>query len=74
MTWSILARDPASGALVLAVATKFFAVGALCLHGDGGVGAIATQALVNPTLGPRGLRLLHEGVAPADVLIARSAD
>ena len=68
MTWSILARDPASGALGLAVATKFFAVGALCLHGDGGVGAIATQALVNPTLGPRGLRLLREGAVAADVV------
>ena len=65
MTWSILARDPATGALGLAVATKFFAVGALCLHGDGGVGAIATQALVNPTLGAGGLRLLREGAAPA---------
>jgi uncharacterized Ntn-hydrolase superfamily protein len=70
MTWSILARDPASGTLGLAVATKFFAVGALCLHADGGVGAVATQALINPTFGPRTLRLLREGVAPADVVAA----
>ena len=73
MTWSILARDPATGALGLAVATKFFAVGALCLHGDGGIGAVATQALVNPTLGPRALRLLREGIAPADVVAAMIA-
>ena len=71
MTWSIVARDPASGAFGVAVATRFFAVGALCAHADGGVGALATQALINPTYGPRGLRLLREGVPAqtvADVL------
>src|SRR5512137_2065145 len=68
MTWSIVARDPATGAYGIAVATRFFAVGALCPHGDGGVGALATQALINPTFGPRGLRLLREGV-PAPVII-----
>ena len=47
MTWSIIARD-ASGALGVAVASRFFAVGALCPHGRSGVGALATQALVNP--------------------------
>jgi uncharacterized Ntn-hydrolase superfamily protein len=70
MTWSILARDPTTGALGLAVATKFFAVGALCLHADGGVGAVATQALINPTFGPRALRLLREGLAPAETVAA----
>ena len=44
MTWSILARDPATGALGAAVATRFFAVGAICIHVEGGVGALATQA------------------------------
>lgn len=62
MTWSIVARDPATGAFGVAVATRFFAVGALCPHADGGVGALATQALINPTYGPRGLRLLREGL------------
>ena len=61
MTWSIVARDPASGAFGIAVTTKFFAVGALCPHGMSGVGALATQALINPTFGPNGLRLLAEG-------------
>jgi uncharacterized Ntn-hydrolase superfamily protein len=68
MTWSIVARDPASGAFGVAVATRFFAVGALCAHADGGVGALATQALINPTYGPRGLRLLREGV-PARTVV-----
>jgi uncharacterized Ntn-hydrolase superfamily protein len=68
MTWSLIARDPASGAFGIAVATRFFAVGALCPHGDGGVGALATQALINPTYGPRGLRLLREGLTAQSVV------
>lgn len=70
MTWSIVARDPASGAFGVAVATRFFAVGALCPHADGGVGALASQALLNPTFGPRGLRLLREGLSAELVLQA----
>jgi uncharacterized Ntn-hydrolase superfamily protein len=70
MTWSILARDPATGAFGVAVATRFFAVGALCVHADGGVGALATQALINPTFGPRGLRMLREGAAATHVVAA----
>jgi uncharacterized Ntn-hydrolase superfamily protein len=46
MTWSILARDPATGEIGAAVATRFFAVGALCPGVEGGVGAVCTQALV----------------------------
>lgn len=70
MTWSIVARDPATGAFGVAVATRFFAVGALCAHADGGVGALATQALINPTFGPRGLRLLREGLDARTVVDA----
>jgi uncharacterized Ntn-hydrolase superfamily protein len=70
MTWSIVARDPASGAFGVAVATRFFAVGALCTHADGGIGALATQALINPTFGPRGLRLLRDGLDAATVVDA----
>lgn len=69
MTWSIVARDPQTGAFGVAVATRFFAVGALCPHADGGVGALSSQALMNPTYGPRGLRLLREGV-PAETVVA----
>ena len=68
MTWSIVARDPESGAFGVAIATKFFAVGALCPHARSGVGALSTQAMVNPLYGPRGRRLLAEGVPAPDIL------
>ncbi len=68
MTWSIVARDPVTGAFGVAVTTKFFAVGALCPHAQGGIGALATQALVNPTWGPRGLGLLRAGASAAETL------
>ncbi|MCP8940795.1 DUF1028 domain-containing protein [Alsobacter sp. SYSU M60028] len=70
MTWSIVARDTATGGFGVAVATRFFAVGALCPNGAGGVGALATQALINPLYGPRGVRLLADGFAAADVVAA----
>ncbi len=68
MTWSILARDPATGALGAAVATRFFAVGALAIHVEGGVAALATQALINPMIAVRGMPRLRAGEAPADVI------
>jgi uncharacterized Ntn-hydrolase superfamily protein len=68
MTWSIIARDPATGQFGIAVATKFFAVGARVPHIAAGIGGIATQALVNPYYGIDGLKLLHEGRAPADIV------
>jgi uncharacterized Ntn-hydrolase superfamily protein len=70
MTWSILARDPRSGELGVAVATRFFAVGAVCPRVEGGVGAIATQALVNPLFAPDGLALLRAGSGPEAALRA----
>ena len=76
MTWSILVRDPATGALGAAVATRFFAVGALCLHVEGRVGALATQALINPMYGVRGMPRLCAGEPPeavAAVLLAGDA-
>ena len=69
MTWSIVARDAATGVFGVAVATKFFAVGALCPHASS-VGALATQALINPTYGPRGLRLLAEGIDAPHIVAA----
>ena len=68
MTWSIVALDAASGMFGIAVTTKFFGVGSLCPFARAGVGAVATQALVNPTYGPRGLDLLAQGLAPAEVI------
>jgi uncharacterized Ntn-hydrolase superfamily protein len=70
MTWSIVARDPHSGAFGVVVATRFFAVGALCPHAMAGVGAIATQALVNPRYGTLGLQRLREGASAAEVVEA----
>jgi uncharacterized Ntn-hydrolase superfamily protein len=64
MTWSIVARDE-SGALGIAIASRFFAVGALCPYAQAGLGAIATQALVNPLYGPAGLQHLAAGRDPA---------
>jgi uncharacterized Ntn-hydrolase superfamily protein len=68
MTWSIIARDEGTGKLGIAVATKFFAVGALVPHIASGIGAIATQALVNVLYGADGLHLLRAG-APVDEVI-----
>jgi uncharacterized Ntn-hydrolase superfamily protein len=70
MTWSILARDPETGAFGAAVATRFFAVGALCIHVEGHVGALATQALVNPMYAVHGMPMLREGRAPEAVVAA----
>jgi uncharacterized Ntn-hydrolase superfamily protein len=68
MTWSIIAKDNATGQIGIAVATKFLAVGALVPHIAPGIGGIATQALVNPYYGIDGLKLLREGKSPQDVL------
>jgi uncharacterized Ntn-hydrolase superfamily protein len=67
MTWSILARDE-QGRFGVAIASRFFAVGALCVHTRRGVGALATQALMNPLYGPAGLALLSAGRSAADVV------
>src|SRR5260370_39610836 len=68
MTWSIIARDPSTGQLGIAVATKFFAVGARVPFIAARLGAIAPQALVNPFYGIDGLKRLHEGGAPRDIV------
>jgi len=73
MTWSIIARDPATGQIGIAVATRFFAVGALVPHIAPMVGGVATQALVNPYYGIDGVRLLREGKAPRDIIAALTA-
>jgi uncharacterized Ntn-hydrolase superfamily protein len=67
MTWSIVAREH-TGAFGVAIASKFFAVGVLCPHARSGVGALSTQALVNPLYGARALELMAQGVAAADVV------
>ena len=69
MTWSIVARD-ANGAFGVAVASRFFAVGVHCPHARSGIGAVCTQALVNPHYGPRGLDLLSKSISPPDAIAA----
>ena len=70
MTWSILARDPATGEVGVAVTTRNFAVGLLCPATAGGVGAAASQALANPLIAPDALARLRGGEAPEDALAA----
>lgn len=68
MTWSILARDPTTGEIAAAVATRFFAVGALAIHVEATVGALATQALINPMYAVQGMPRLRAGAMPQDVI------
>jgi uncharacterized Ntn-hydrolase superfamily protein len=68
MTWSIIAREPASGAFGVGIATRFFAAGALCPHAQSGVGALSTQALVNPHYAAAAFALLGAGVAAPEVV------
>lgn len=70
MTWSIVARDARTGAVGAAVATRFLAAAGLCLSAASGVGALSTQATINPTYGPRGLQLLRHGHSAAEALRA----
>ena len=62
MTYSIVARDPATGELGVAVQSHWFSVGALVGWARPGVGAVATQANVRVDYGPRGLELMAGGV------------
>ena len=68
MTWSIIARDQLTGHIGIAVATRFFAVGARVPHIAAGFGGIATQALSNPYYGIDGVKLLREGRSPRDII------
>src|ERR1700749_1746696 len=68
MTWSIIARDYNTGQFGIAVATRFFAVGARVPHIAAGFGAVATQALVNPYYGIDGRKLLGEGKRPTEIV------
>ena len=70
MTWSIVARDKKTGCFGIAVATKFFAAGARVPFVASGIGAIATQALVNPFYGTNGLIMLRDGISSDAVVKA----
>jgi len=68
MTWSIIFHERSTGRIAIAVATKFFAVGARVPHVELQKGALCTQALLNPLYGPKGLRLIREGMGAVDIV------
>jgi uncharacterized Ntn-hydrolase superfamily protein len=67
-TFSIVAFDPQTGELGVAVQSKYFGVGTVVPWAQAGVGAVATQSYAKISYGPDGLRLMSEGKAPADAL------
>jgi uncharacterized Ntn-hydrolase superfamily protein len=67
-TFSIVARDPATHEMGVAVASRFFSVGSVVPYARAGVGAVATQANANTTFGPRGLELLERGATAEETL------
>ena len=67
-TFSIVARDPATGELGVAVQSHWFSVGSIVPWAEAGVGAVATQSFVEPYYGPKGLALMKQGIAPKDAL------
>ncbi len=69
-TYSIVARDPATGEMGVAVQSHWFSVGSVVPWAEAGVGAVATQSLVDPTYGPLGLELMRLGRSAPDALAA----
>jgi uncharacterized Ntn-hydrolase superfamily protein len=67
-TYSIVARDPESGELGVAVQSHWFSVGPLCAWARAGIGAVATQSVVEPAYGPNALDRLADGVHAAQAL------
>jgi len=73
-TYSIVARDPATGELAVAVQSKFLSVGAVVPWAKANVGAIATQAMANVSFGHKGLEMLQEGLTAQQVVDRLVAD
>ena len=69
-TYSIVARDPATGQLGVAVQSHWFSVGSVVPWAKSGVGAVATQSLVDPAYGPLGLRLMEMGRSAPEALVS----
>src|SRR3954469_5557352 len=67
-TFSIIAFNPATGELGVAVQSRAFAAGAAVPYAKPGVGAVATQASANRMYGPKAIALLEQGLSPADVV------
>ena len=74
MTYSIVARDPQTGELGIAVQSHWFAAGGSVPWAEAGVGAVATQAFLETSYGPRGLDLLREGATAQEALDRLLAD
>lgn len=74
-TYSIVARDPATGEMGVAVQSHWFSVGPLVAWGEAGVGVVATQSFVDPSYGPLGLALMKAGrSAEASLEALKKAD
>jgi uncharacterized Ntn-hydrolase superfamily protein len=73
-TYSIVARDPATGQLGVAVQSHAFSVGSIVTWAEAGVGAVATQSLARLDYGPEGLALMRQGHSAQQALAARLAD
>ena len=69
-TYSIVARDTATGQLGVAVQSHWFSVGSLVLWAEPGIGAVATQSFVDPAYGPLGLQLMRAGKSAEEALTA----
>jgi uncharacterized Ntn-hydrolase superfamily protein len=67
-TYSIVAFDPVTGELGVAVQSHWFSVGPLCAWARAGIGAVATQSVVEPAYGPNALDRLADGVGPEQAL------
>lgn len=67
-TYSIVAYDPLTGDMGIAVQSHWFSVGTSVSWGEAGVGLVATQAVVNFSFGPRGLAMLKAGMKPQIIL------
>ena len=74
-TYSIVARDPATGEMGVAVQSHWFSVGSVVPWAQAGIGAVATQSFVDPAYGPLGLELMRAGKsAPAALNALVSTD
>jgi len=69
-TFSIVARDPRSGEMGVAVQSHWFSVGSVVTWAEAGVGAVATQSMVEISYGPLGLALMRAGKSPSEALAA----
>jgi uncharacterized Ntn-hydrolase superfamily protein len=67
-TFSILGYDPDTGEIGAAVQSRVFSVGNGVLWAEAGVGAVATQAIVDVSYGPQGIELLKKGLAPKEII------